>query len=297
MPAVAGNKLADAWDQSYYVWATTYAWGLVPVTSFTEDQTKLDRDEALISSGDNSGDGLTVFEEYRGFKLGGFYTRLNPEKKDIFIFSDLESRSIGYANGLGLYVHSILEDECKPNAGYDPDPPLLNFCSVPGGKDHTAVWVVPLHYGADRAIHRSGKSIAFTPDGRKRCVILENELLRISSRERSVAIGHEVGHAIELGHHSPRVRLAGIDAHGNRLATILFPTKPSDACVMHTSEHTNIQGLKYTLSQKKQLSGYGWASWHDKPPVATVPDNNWDHHWFQHRLHGHHDGHLTYDQP
>ncbi len=205
LPAVAGNKLADAWDQSYYDWAANIAWKTLSlVTSFTDDQTKRDRDEALIHTGKNSGDGLTVFEEYRGFKLGGGHMRLNPEKKDVFVFSALESRSIGSANGLGLYVHSILADECIPGTGeYDPDPPHLNFCSV-GGKKHTAVWVVPLRYGADRAIHWNTKSLAFTPDGRKRCVILEDKLLLMEwSGERSVAIGHEVGHAIELEHHSP----------------------------------------------------------------------------------------------
>lgn len=76
----------------------------------------------------NNGDGLTYWEEYRGFRIKGTWTALNPTIKDIFAYSDFdgtsywESRSnltvnaIGYATNLPattFKVHVINEDETQ----------------------------------------------------------------------------------------------------------------------------------------------------------------------------------------
>ncbi|MGC9004831.1 MAG: hypothetical protein ACP5KZ_09045, partial [bacterium] len=61
----------------------------------------------------NLGDGLTAYDEYRGFFVdsgtGGKHTRTSPEKKDLFIFDDDDFRGkqwlIGYFAQLGLSLH------------------------------------------------------------------------------------------------------------------------------------------------------------------------------------------------
>ena len=50
-----------------------------------------DDDEAAGATGSDAavrGDGLSNFEEYRGFFIGGSYVRLNPRQKDVFIDLD-----------------------------------------------------------------------------------------------------------------------------------------------------------------------------------------------------------------
>ena len=41
---------------------------------------------ALIPSGDNDGDGISNFDELRGFIVGGQHLRTNPTAKDVFVF-------------------------------------------------------------------------------------------------------------------------------------------------------------------------------------------------------------------
>ena len=65
------------------------------------------------------GDGLSVFEEYRGFRVGSGHRDTDPAKKDLFIYSPL-SEGIGYASELAedtgevFKVHPIDEDDMGP---------------------------------------------------------------------------------------------------------------------------------------------------------------------------------------
>jgi hypothetical protein len=55
------------------------------------------------------GDGLTAYEEYRGFMIDGAHTRMNPQKKDVFTTYDPVWR-VGYAGNLrqhGFALHEI----------------------------------------------------------------------------------------------------------------------------------------------------------------------------------------------
>lgn len=90
------------------------------------DGWKYDPPREYISSADNekgpngngsSGDGFTVFEEYRGFEIKGTHTRTSPFNKDLFIYSVFSSEGVGYATklredtGYTFEVHSIYEYE------------------------------------------------------------------------------------------------------------------------------------------------------------------------------------------
>lgn len=95
-----GNRIADGW---MYDTSRNY--------SPSADN------ESGPSGNSSSGDGFTVFEEYRGFEIKGTHTRTTPFDKDLFIYSIFSSEGVGYATklrqdtGYIFKVHSIYQSE------------------------------------------------------------------------------------------------------------------------------------------------------------------------------------------
>jgi hypothetical protein len=57
------------------------------------------------------GDGLSRFEEFRGFVVQGVHRRTNPMVKDVFIHSQVAGLGIGYAIDLPMTLHEIHDTE------------------------------------------------------------------------------------------------------------------------------------------------------------------------------------------
>lgn len=70
-----------------------------------------DDTDSLPTGGANSGDGLSAFEEFRGFMVMGHHIRTNPGFKDVFVFSQFTDHGLGTAWELPIAVHAINGNE------------------------------------------------------------------------------------------------------------------------------------------------------------------------------------------
>lgn len=84
------------------------------------------------------GDGLSFYEEYRGFQVSGVYQRLSPLKKDLFVRDEngLLAFSLGAGPGVpnfikasGCQVHLINDQEWTGSGSYDKGKRVVNFNS------------------------------------------------------------------------------------------------------------------------------------------------------------------------
>ena len=212
-----GNYIADGWESD----------------ATANYNPAVDNETGPTMNG-NAGDGLVVFEEYRGFKVNGTHTRTSPTKKDIFIYTEFGAENgattdygIGWATNLpGIFVtHRIIESEMEKLKSR-----IINFNSlgIPGQFGAVDSWRVidqrALH--VNKAGLRSGDNtksilgIAKPINGSNPTAPANIEVIDIYSEAIAAqvsllkkttpltseadlyryVIGHEIGHALSLWH-------------------------------------------------------------------------------------------------
>jgi len=125
----ADSFIADSWlDQN----------------SVAGSEDRADDEDEPAGDGFN-GDGLTLYEEYRGFMEGGDWIEGDPNTKDLFVLNTMRSHGSTY-NGIAIYkavtelnVHEMLLDaETNPGGVIN-----FNVGSGPHAVDQHAITIVP----------------------------------------------------------------------------------------------------------------------------------------------------------
>ncbi|NLK20479.1 MAG: hypothetical protein GX310_11870, partial [Synergistaceae bacterium] len=90
-----GNGIADCWEKAHDIWHCI-----------------ADSDDDGEPEGKYPGDGLSAYEEYRGFFVKGKHVRLDPNKKDLFVYDpDGLAEKARFGPVTALEVHYIDPEE------------------------------------------------------------------------------------------------------------------------------------------------------------------------------------------
>lgn len=205
------NRIADAWELAW-------AGGLQGVAAEDED--------AMPEGDGHTGDVLSRYEEYRGFRISGGaeqtadggrprermtgrHVRTDPRVKDVFI-CDTVGLGIGAFRASGLQVHLVSAQECGRSQGgaYNPYAINPNRGSFTKGEQH----VLRLESGnpgtgyAGEAIMKGGNPSV--PRDCQRIVVgappaAGTPWLR-PDQETLVTLTHELAHACNVKHHGSK---------------------------------------------------------------------------------------------
>jgi hypothetical protein len=154
-----------------------------------------------------SGDGLTLYEEYRGFYENSKHVRSSPMKKDLFVLNKVGAGAKPgialFARETGLRVrHELLDAELGAdrviNANHGEGPHLVDQHAVriepqiPPPSDPSAP--------APRFENSAAQGGPGTPEAVAR-VLISGTALRVGAARLARTIAHELGHSVNVFHH------------------------------------------------------------------------------------------------
>jgi hypothetical protein len=173
------------------------------------------------------GDGLTLYEEYRGFMNPYGYRRMDPTKKELFVCDELkdgtEAAFTRFQKISGITVRTLLPDQHRDR--------VINFNhsgDAPHRCDQHLIVVQPPRSALDMATEFTGGFTFRLNDGRKattprsvdRIVIktkdesvpaVGHDLAAQTASYREIVIVHEMLHAVNVSHHGEGDVLAGVE--------------------------------------------------------------------------------------
>jgi hypothetical protein len=184
-----GNRIADVWDRE---------------TGSSNKKPNVD-DDADPEGDGHEGDGLTYFEEYRGFMENGRHLRTDPRQKDLFLCN-----KIGGRGKLGIEKFGRIAG-IKTHGGLTPDEwpedRIVNRNHSPGTHvvDQHGILIVRGDEGKNysAAVRVSGSAgTGGTPKNYLRIEIDPDVLgSGYTSHYAALAVAHEIGHCCNLVHH------------------------------------------------------------------------------------------------
>lgn len=169
------NHIADKWENDMGV----------------KDKDASSDDDNYPRGDGKKGDGLSIYQEYRGFMAYGGHIRTDPQRKDVFIHSESSNFSQGielFRLASGLEVHEIEEKEYVSN-----DTRIINM----NAKAHNSgVTQHGLWLKASRLDDKIGGQSPIGPPKYVDKVEINEKMPEVSD-----IVAHELGHAVGMPHH------------------------------------------------------------------------------------------------
>lgn len=179
------NQIADWWEKKYGM----------------SDEPP-DSDDDFYPVGDfHRGDGLSLYEEYRGFMVKGqgkaVHISTNPDKKDLFILNEVPDGKAGidlFHNATGIETHEIQKDQMDASR-------VINFNLNP---QTFVVFQHALRMKATRCSSQGrqwGGLSSLGPPKKVDMVEIRAKYELYYGDGKKYTIAHELGHAVCLDHH------------------------------------------------------------------------------------------------
>jgi hypothetical protein len=217
------NQVADAWEKKNHIFENNYSpfW----------DSEKQKLNGVVVNTHD--GDGLALYEEYRGVVSKGVYTQLDPTKKELFVLNEIGNKAESgmdlFAKASGIKVVELTDKEIDR---YDL---VVNMNSdfARGGKQHALrlmevadsdpgnLGITPNHERTDKPPTSPGDC---TDVG-----INSNAVFK--GNEYAVTIAHEMAHGCGVWHHG-----------GLNLVDPPKPDSIDDSYILYAQDGTVISG-------------------------------------------------------
>ncbi len=162
-----------------------------------------DSDEDSKPEGDGTpGDGLSLYEEYRGFMVQRNHIRTNPKYKDLFIF-DQNNLTIGEFARSGLVLHLVKNGEFveDPEPGVH-NPNVINFNAGTAhlGKQHLLrMKNGPVNGAVGVVLPENVPGAPPGPPKTVRVVIID--VSKLGKKTLPSIIAHELAHGSNVVHH------------------------------------------------------------------------------------------------
>lgn len=180
------NQIADQWEKEMGISGLSDAW-----------------DEDTSTDNDHNGDGLTLYEEYRGIVAKGKFIRLDPHKKELFVLNHIGNQA---QPGFDLFYKAsgikVIELSDKDIDKYDL---VVNINSVFAklGKQHALL--LKDYHTSDATTagytinHAHNRNVPTSPGD---CEFVGINLSYPFKRtDMAVTIAHEMAHGCGVSHH------------------------------------------------------------------------------------------------
>jgi hypothetical protein len=179
-----GNHIADFWEKHY-----------------AGGKSDAKADDDLVPIGDShQGDGLSLYEEYRGFRVQGEHIRTNPILKDLFIY-DPENLGLGLFSESAFTTHIVDWNEFKMEGGA-ANPRVINFNRglAALGPQH----LLRLKNEAMPGLYGKAEGPSGKPGPPKSIITVKIDVAMCQSdnaQRLSWTIAHELAHGCNVWHH------------------------------------------------------------------------------------------------
>lgn len=181
------NYIADSWERGW--------------VELGSDPTSDDEEEPLTAG---HGDGIALYEEYRGFLVDGEHQRTSPVTKDLFIHFQRGSSLGGYADSIreatGLLVRKIRANEFV-NPGTRVINPNRGRLTVTEQHGLYAVDWFPDGEYLEAGTAGLAECAGGVPGRPKDCIMV---VVSVEANDRETTLVHEVLHALEVWHHGDK---------------------------------------------------------------------------------------------
>lgn len=186
------NHIADRWEDSY-----------AGVGVLASD----DADAEPAGDGDG-GDGLSLYEEYRGFRVQGRHIRTSPRYKDVFVY-DKNGLNLGYFAQSKLTPHLVRTEEFGTEENGAGNPRVIN-------RNRSTGQVGPQHVIALQNAHlRVGLLGIAVSESKEPGLPKASQIVNVDVahclevdrgrlQELDSTIAHELAHACNVWHHGDR---------------------------------------------------------------------------------------------